>query len=234
MSNKVTRHPEREQIIQKLLNGESTKSVSEWLKKKHPKSKRLHISWITLQKFRKEELDLYGDTLADLKSARKQRDSEDRALEVKAIVANSSTYQEKINEIVSEELDVKKGLTQMYTLIESRMAHWFNVASASGIDKDDKMFIEMVNLQKGVYQDWKKFIEGHADKTIDHNISIEVVNDQVGLLRNIVYEVLQELDPKLIPVFIEKINSKMNGVDYGSKEYKAYTAGIIDVEPDDE
>ena len=57
MSNKVVKHPDREVIIKKLLDGESVKNVDIWLKSKYPKQTRYHISYVTLQKFRKENLD---------------------------------------------------------------------------------------------------------------------------------------------------------------------------------
>ena len=37
-NNKVLKHPLKEDIIKKLLNGESLRSVEEWLKTKFPKS----------------------------------------------------------------------------------------------------------------------------------------------------------------------------------------------------
>ena len=39
MSNKVLRHPDKEDIIKKLLSGESVKEVERWIKEKHPRSK---------------------------------------------------------------------------------------------------------------------------------------------------------------------------------------------------
>ena len=63
MSSKVLKHPDKEEIIKKLLNGESLKDVERWLSKKYPRKKRLHISYMTLQKFRKENLNIEGEIL---------------------------------------------------------------------------------------------------------------------------------------------------------------------------
>ena len=37
MSSKVLKHPDKEEIISKLLNGESLKDVERWLSKKYPR-----------------------------------------------------------------------------------------------------------------------------------------------------------------------------------------------------
>ena len=73
MNNKVLRHPDKEEIIKMLLNGESVKEVERWIKKKHPRSRRLQISYMTLQKFRAENLNLKGDVLDGLCAANQRQ-----------------------------------------------------------------------------------------------------------------------------------------------------------------
>ena len=79
MNNKVLKHPDKEGIIKMLLNGDSVKEVEGWLKKKYPRSKRLHISYMTIQKFRAEYLNIKGEVLEDIKNKRSetQRDVDD-------------------------------------------------------------------------------------------------------------------------------------------------------------
>ena len=90
MNNKVLRHPDKEEIIKMLLNGESVKEVERWIKKKHPRSKRLQISYMTLQKFRAENLNLKGDVLDDIKNRRAEVQKQDDALEQKMVIEASS------------------------------------------------------------------------------------------------------------------------------------------------
>lgn len=235
--NKVFKHPEKEEIIKKLLNGESVKNLEAWLKKKHPKKRSLWISYATLQKFRKDHLHLEGDVLEDIKAARKEQDLTSKELEAKAIIASSSAYQQKIKEIVSNELDGNRKILEMITLVGSRLEYYFNMLQTTGTIREDRMFIELLNTQRGLVQDWKKYVDGVADKKIEHNISLNVVNEQVTVLKNIVFEVLQDLDPKMIPVFIDKVNSRLSDMNYGSNQYQQYQQyprlGIIDVEDHD-
>jgi len=220
--NKVLTHPEREEIISKLLNGESVKEVEAWLKKKHPRKKRLQISYATLQKFRKNHLHLEGEVLENIKAARKEKDSESGELEAKAILATSSAYQKKLEEIVSNELDGNRKILEMMTIISSRIEHYFNVLQIKGNRQDDKMLIDLLNAQRGLVQDWKKYVDGVADQKIEHNINVNVVNEQVTVLKNIVFEVLQDLDPTLIPAFVNQVNNKLLDTKYGNKKYEEY------------
>lgn len=231
--NKVLKHPDKEDIIKKLLDGESLKTVEAWLKKKYPRRKRLHISWVTLQKFRKEHLNLHGEVLEDIKNARKIKNEESSDQLVKQIIAESSHYQEKINEIADAELDASKRLLEMDALINSRLVYYFNLLESGGGNlKEDKIFLEYIKEYRAILESWKKFIDGHADKKIEHNININVVNEQINVLKSIVFEVLQEMDPVLVPVFVERLNAKMGYVDVGNEEYKRL--GVIDAEVIDE
>lgn len=218
---KVLLHPDKDDIIKKLLNGESLKEVERWLKKKYPKRNRLHISWVTLQKFRKEHLNLYGDMLEDLKTARTSNDNEANDIAVKRIISESSHYQEKINEIANTELDVSRRLLEMDKLINSRLIFYFNVLESNKGDiKEDKIFLEYIKEYRAILESWKKFIEGHADKKIEHNININVVNEQLNVLKGIIFEVLRELDPKIVPLFVDKLNRKMGQTEINTEEFK--------------
>jgi cysteinyl-tRNA synthetase len=229
MSNKILRHPDKEDIIKKLLDGESVKTIESWLKDKYPKRDSLHVSYVTLQKFRKEHLNLHGDILESIKNARIDSEKDASAAEAKVILAQSDSYQKKINEIADTELDVTRKLKEMDALVTSRLEFYYNaLASNNGDIKHDKVFLEYLNMYKGILQDWKKYIEGVADKTIEHNININVVNKQVNILKGVVFEVLQDLDPTLIPLFVEKVNQKMLKMEYDSEEYRQL--GVMDAE----
>lgn len=239
--NKILFHPDKEEIISKILNGESVKGIEAWLKKTHPKKKRLWVSYATLQKFRKEQMNLDGQVLDDIKAARKEKENNSITKEAKAIVASSSAYQKKINEIASNELDANRKLVEMMALVGARIEYYFNLINSddpnikSGI-KEDKMFMELINTQKGMFQDYKKFIDLAPDHRVEHNINITMVNEQITVLKNIVFEVLQGLNPELIPVFIERVNSRLLDTQFGSPRYDDYQVNnyrqldIIDAE----
>jgi hypothetical protein len=213
MSAKVLNHPDKEKIIEKLLSGESVKEIESWLEKKYPRSKRLHISYMTLQKFRSENLNIKGDVLEDIKNKKTEIDKKNLEIETKMIVQSSNAYQKKIDEIASSELDVTRRLLEMDRLVNSRIEYYFNLLETGGSIKEDRIFLEYVNTMKSLMQDWKKYIEGVADKKIEHNININVVNEQAKILKETILEILREMDPKLIPLFVDRVTYKMKQLD---------------------
>jgi hypothetical protein len=219
MSKKVLNHPDKEEIIKKLLEGESIRDVEAWIKTKYPKKKRLHVSYMTIQKFRQEHLNIEGDVLEDIKNKRNEKRREEAVAEAKQAINQSSAYQEKINQIVDTEIDVTKRLLEMEALIASRIEFYYNLLQDGGGVKEDKVFMEYVSMLKGIMQDWKKYIEGFADKKIDHNVNINVAFDQVKVIKGVIYDVLEEIDPNLINVFINKLDSKMRELDYQDSYY---------------
>lgn len=227
--SKVLRHPDKESIIKKLLSGDSVKEVERWLKTKYPRTKRLHISYMTLQKFRSENLDLRGDVLEEVKNRRSDADKDAIESEAKMIIASSSAYQDKISEIADAELDVTRRLLEMDKLINSRIKYYYNLLSDGGTIKEDKIFLEYVNTMKGIMQDWKKYIEGVADKKIEHNINVNVVNEHASALKMAVLDVLSELNPELIPIFVNKLNIKMNELSFND-DILDVRGEIIDVD----
>ncbi len=232
---KILNHPDRDEIMSKLMDGESVKAVEKWLQKKHPRSQRLKVSSVTLQSFRTNYLNLKGEVLEDIKQIKQAQDGETKKLEVKAILAGTSPYQEAITKIANQELDVRARILEMDQLMTTRIKHWFDELSTGQSDaRDDKIFLEYLNSLRALMQDWKKLIEGVADKRIDHNINITVVQDQVAILKNVIFDVLREMAPNLIPLFVDKMNQKVSQLDYNSETYQSYTKypalEVLDVE----
>lgn len=213
MSKKILNHPDKDLIIKKLLEGESLRSIEEWLKERHDDSK-LHVTFVTLQKFRKENLNVEGEYLEDLKEIRRAKDKADAEEERKAEIKKSSAYKEKLEEIVDAEIDVTRRLLEMEALVNSRLEYYFNILQAGGSIREDKIFIEYINLLRGVMNDWMKFIEGHTDNKVEHNININIVMQQITIIKNVVNEILSEIQPEVVPVFIEKLNQKLDVMDY--------------------
>lgn len=228
LNSKISRHPDKKEIISKLLNGESVKKIEEWIKSKYPRTKRYHISYMTLQKFRTNHLNIKGELLEDIKNRRHQDDIDAEKNEIRVALLNSSEYQKKIDEIVSKEIDVNRRLLEMEALISSRLEYYFNQVSSSERPNtfNDKALLDYINALRAILADWKKYVDGFADKKIEHNINIQVVDTQVKVLKEAMFEVLSEMDPQLILEFMDKLNQKMQSLNYDSPEYNNY---LLDV-----
>ena len=80
---------------------------------------------------------------------------------------------------------------------------------------------------KGIMQDWKKYVEGIADKKVEHNININVVNEQAKILKETVIDVLGEISPDLITVFVERLDKRTRGL---TGSFAEIDGEIIDVD----
>ena len=215
MSSKVLRHPDKSEIIEKLVSGQSTREVETWLKEKYPNKNKYHISYMTLQKFRKEDLDLKGDVLEDIKNKRQEIVKEEEEKEKHDLIIKSKSYREKIQEIANTELDITRKLLELDSIVESRIEYYYNILQNGGSFKDDKMFLEYINAMRSLMQDWKKYIEGFTDQRVEkNNINITIVNQQVNILKSAILETLSGIDPSYTTLFLDTLSNKLDSFDY--------------------
>ena len=173
----------------------------------------MHISYMTLHKFRQEHLNIKEDLLDQIK----QKKYEESVEESKNIIRSSNAYQEKLNEIADAEIDVTRRLLELEKIISSRIEYYYNLLDQGGSIKDDKVFLEYIGAMRSLLQDWKKYIEGYADKKVEHNININIVHQQISIMKNVVCDVLTDLDPSLVSIFMDKLNNNLNTIDYDER-----------------
>lgn len=241
---KIFNHPEREMIIEKLLEGVSPTELELELKSLHPSSAKLQISRYLLEDFKRTQLnvskDLQKEVAKKLNSGAKALTEEERnefKNSLKEAVQGNSAYQEAVKTIVTKELDVTSKLLEMDKVISTRIEHYFNLLQ-SGQDvgiAEDKVFMEYIREQKSTMEMWKKYIEKFADQRVEHNINVNIVNEQISVIKNVVLEVLKELQPYLVPIFVEKLNARLISLSPGTDDYRETSTGqkllgIIDAE----
>ena len=216
MSRKIMKHPDREEIISKLTNGESIRSVESWLQNKYPNTKALWVTLPTLQEFRKTYLKLDGKVLKDLQETGKVQKQQVREFAVNQQLATSNAYQNKLMQITDSKLDVARRIVELDAIIGDRMQYWFD-AVKSGEEtaiKGDRELREFMDRQMNLLAQYKKFVEGLADKTVDYNVNITVVNDQINIIRDVIRECIAELSPEQAMLFMDRLNKKMGELNY--------------------
>lgn len=214
---KTLEHPIANTIIKKLSKGESVRDVEKFLVEAYPNDKKLHISYITLQKFRKEHLGIEGEAISMIKDV--QNEKEGRKLQSK--IRAFPSYKEKLKEALDANINIKQELANMNALISSRLEEIFDRISMGAGLKDDEINLQkylstyMVMLEK-----WAKYIDGIADYRIETNINISSIETQMGLLRESVWEILGELDQSLAIKFLERLDAKIKTLDFnGNKKF---------------
>lgn len=223
MSRKIMKHPDKEEIIEMLNNGESVRSIEAKLKEKYSNNKGLWLSSVTLQKFRKHHLQLEGRVLRDIQEAGRAQKQQVEELERQKQLEASDAYKKKLNEIVDSKLDVARKILQLDKVIETRMEYWFN-AVASGEEsaaKGDKELRQFMDRQMTLLAQYKKFVEGLADKTVDHNVNITVMNEQVAIIQDVIRECIASFSPEQAMLFMETLNRRLTQTSYRPQELAA-------------
>ena len=227
--SKILKHIEKDEIIRRLTEGDSIRNVCKWLKEKYPTNKKLWISTVSLQKFRKDNLQLDGKVLKDIQEASQVQQRELDEQQRLAQLESTNAYQDKINEIANSHLDVARKITQLVSIIDTRMEYWYNAirsgeATAAQADKEMRSYMDR---QMALFQQWKKFVEGMADQTIEHNVNITVMNEQIGVIRDVIRDVMTEFDPDTAMRFMDKLNRKLESLSYTPQEQKVVDGKVI-------
>lgn len=222
MSRKILAHPDKEEIIRKLTDGESVRTMEAWLKAKYPNKKSLHLSHVSLQNYRKANLNLHGKVLGDIQEAKAVEDRKVAETMRQRQLEATNAYQDKINSIASEHLDVTKQIIQLNTVVEKRIEYWYNMIE-SGEELPAKADVEMrkyIDQQISILQQWKKLVEGMADKTVDYNVNITVFNDQISIIRDVIKETVAELGPEQGITFMDKLSKRLGQTFYRPAEQR--------------
>ncbi len=217
-TEKVANHPDKEYIIKLLTNGYGVRKIAKILREKYPDDSKMHISECTLQSFRKNKLNIHGQALEKIKEVEFKKEEVVRTVKADKKIASSSVYKKKIKEAVNLHIDIRQEISELFILIKSRTEELFNKAAAGRVTINEE-----ANLQK-YFQTWMQAIERHAkyidkisDKTVETNVNITIIEDQIHVIRSAVIETLNELDPELRVKFLDKLNMKMTDLSYKRK-----------------
>lgn len=212
---KIFSHPDKNTIVRMLTQGQGVRKVAKYLKEKYPKDKKMYVSPVTLQKFRKEKLNIEGIALDAIKQAEKEKKEVKEEKKGDTQIRRLPAYKDAVKKAADIQVDIRKELSELIILIKSRIEALFDKAEA-----DEATINEETNLQKyfpilgNVLDKWMKYIEKVADQTIETNINVTVIESQMAAIREAVRETFQEIDPEASLKFLENLSKRMDSLHY--------------------
>lgn len=216
---KILTHPDRNLIIRLLGKGEGVRSVQNLLVEKYPGDKSNHITFMTLQKFRKEYMDLDKEALALIKKEEKDKLEKKEETYIDKSIRNLPTYKQIINEVKDEHISIRKTLQNLEALINNRIEILIDLGSEGKLSqKREENLISYMGKMIEVLEKWGKYVEKIADTTIKTDVNITVVQDQAVLIREAILETLDEVTPDLKIKFLEKLSGKLDNTIYRKKK----------------
>jgi hypothetical protein len=218
---KVMGHPKKNWVVKMLKGKMGVRKISEALKEMYPDNNNLWLSPGTLQKFRKEHLQVEGEALKYMKDIAREEKLEKDVKKEHNQIRRLPSYKEKIKEAVDLHIDIKEQLTKLSLIIESRVEDLFDKAQRGEATTNQERNLQgYLNTYIATIEKWAKYIDKIADQRIETNINVTVIEDQMSLIREAVREVIMEMDSKLAEKFLENLNKKMKELSYRNKPEK--------------
>ena len=208
--NKILSHPDRDEIINKLLNFTTPADIAESLKARYCNEgeDKFHLSEKAIAKFQKDYLDIYEVVKADLVKTKQNLLAPEDA---KQEIQGTAGYHKALETYATKELDIKTILQKAVTNIENRAAIVFdNIMADPENMKFDRTLIEWLNLLTEACLKANEVINGSPEQiSIQNNINIQIVDKHINTIFNIIREILSKLDFETSQLFIEMFNEEM-------------------------
>lgn len=210
---KILEHPDKDEIITKLVLDFPAKDIHEWLKGKYTNvnEAKLVIPEKNIKTFKDNYLDIYNMIRDDIaKSKQALATSTESALEL--AVQNNPTYKSKMMELATKEIDVRQTVARMCTALETRFGQLMDSIQddPSNINtKVERVTIEYGELLGGLLEKYYKFTESPADQIIQHNVTVQMVDQHISVFHDVVREVLAQMDLESSMLFMELFSEKM-------------------------
>ncbi len=208
--DKLINHPEKDKIIGKLFSGESPRDVAQYLKLKFHGKDEQHLRLSAV--FLKELIDKYfgqykllDQIIADEKSGKLNT-------KLAESLINNKVWQERMQENLDKEIDLKKRIQQMIQAIEARAEQVFDkIQENPGNLKGggDYILLKYFDLLINALEKADKIINERPDKLIQADITINMVEQHSVAFQEAIRELLMELDPEISARFMDLLTRKL-------------------------
>ena len=217
---KVYQHPDFDELVAKLTLDLPTKDIHDWLASKYSTENKLVISEGTLNSFKDNYLDVYTQIAEDMRKT-KQSLAIGTQDQIELAVQNNPTYKSKMMELANKEIDVRQMVAHLCVAIETRLGQVFDEIQSdpSNINtRVERVLIEYGELLGGLLEKYYKFTENPADVVIQHNVTLQAVDQHISVFHDVIREVLSQLDLESSMLFMELYHERMAKVKQSSSE----------------
>jgi len=211
---KILEHPDKDEIISKLVIGISSKDIHDWLKAKYTNvsEAKFVVAEKSIKSFQSNYLDIYNminDDLVKSKFALTASTEEQLALSVQ----NNPTYKSKMLELAGKELDIRQIITNLCVAIESRLAQVFDEIQEDPRNintRVDRLLIDYAEVLGNILEKYYKFTEVPVNQTVEHKVTLQVVDQHISVFHDVIRKVLSQMDLETSLYFMEVFNEEFS------------------------
>lgn len=210
---KVLDHPDREELVSKLILDYSPKDISDWLSSKYTSvsERKFVLSERSIKQFKDNYLDVYSMIQEDI-SKTKQAVATSSEEDLTLAIQNNPTYKNKLMSLASKEIDIRKMISTMCVAVETRLAQVFDTIQEDPRNintRIDRVLIEYCEVLGNLLEKYYKFTESPADITVRHNVTLQVVDQHISVFHDVIREILSQMDLESSMLFMELFTEKM-------------------------
>ena len=217
---KILEHPDKDEIISKLLSGTPVADIHEWLTSKYINEgeDKFVLSQKVISTFKKDYLDMYNAIRDDLTKTKTSQLSPETQLGLE--VQGSPTYRKTLEKYLDSELDIKILAKRSLAAMESRIEQIFDLIQEDPRNiKIDRTLIEWFNTFNALMEKYDTIQNGSLENiNIQNNINIQVLDEHINVVYKIIKDILSKLDYDTSLVFIDMFNEEMQKIKPQEKE----------------
>lgn len=207
--SKIINHPDSEEIVGKLVSGIRAKDVSEWLKIKYQDKDEAHLklSAALLKEFVDNNLNLYETLKQDIQGVKAGGIDK----KISAALKNNKTYQERMLEMADDEVDIKKMFKSVYVMLNARVEQYFDKIQQNPESlKPDYGLLKFFDSMMMYVEKYDKIINKSPDQIIQHNVTVQVMDQYVSVMQDSIRQTLAEMDSDAANLFLERFNENIS------------------------
>ena len=227
---KILYHPDKAEILNKLLAGTSISDIHEWLKAKYTNEgeDKFVLNEKTISSFNKDYLDIYSLIKDDLTKVKGQSPEDELTLAVQ----NNPTYRKTLERYVESELDIKTMVQRVLATIETRIEQMYDLIQEDPRNiKIDRTLIEWFNTLISLLEKYDTIKNGNLEQVnIQNNINIQVLDDHINVIYNLIKSILTRLDYDTSLVFVDMFNEEMQKIKPSNKEIAPVEARLAEAQ----
>jgi len=205
---KISDHPENHEIVKKLLNGDSPKVVSHYLKDKYPNPDQAHlrVTATMLQEF----LEKYADHHQYVKNIVQNSAESKMEKRIHASLLDNRAYRERVADGVGKEINYMDRMDNILNILEIRAEQVFDMIQADPMGKNpDYVFTKYMELLMMAIEKGDKMRNDRPDVKIEHTYTVQMVEQQSVAFQEAIRKVLERLGPEYTGLFMEILNEEM-------------------------
>lgn len=212
---KILHHPDKDEIISKLVIGIAPKDIHEWLEMKYSNvsEAKFVIAEKSVKSFKDNYLDVYTIIKEDFLKAKTALVTGTADEQLTLSVSENNSYKNLVLQTVGKELNLKDAIYGLIRVVETRLGQIHDSIQEDPRNinsRVDRVLIEYVDKLGALLEKAYKIALGGPDQIVQHNITVQHIDQHTSIFYEAIKRVLSKMDLESSMYFMEIFNEEMS------------------------